>query len=516
MLRSLTSWRGILIWLSLAYLVLYIPLLDTVPVIVADEPWYANTAHNFASGRGLINTNVGERGGDQFFLYMVLLAGVFKIFGTSLLVGRAFSVLLGLVALWGLGYVCRRLGMGGWPLVFTCSLFLVSNVYFVLLRRLRPEALVIALSVWALYYFVKTLDTARFRTGLICGLMVGAGVMSHPNAALLAAVFAILLVGEATVRRSGLGGVLGYTLGGLIAAAIFAIWLESIRGQSLWELIREVVFETDRLSVGRQSLVLALWTNLTGFVPNYSLGLKRLYILGFEVGILCAGLAVFRRDRIAAVLSLAGLLWFALGLMLLTPFLRWSFSLVLLFSLVVAGRLLSSGVATMAPRTVKALWVCALIYAVNNLAGDAYFVVRNAGNTPHGEVVERLRADVPPGFGVLTNLELWFAFQTYPVHTSFTRWSMTPYGDIEAFLRSGELEFVVLSSAFGRAASPTTGEEETIYDNPGARFYRFVRAHVERRGSLVTVLSTRGYGDIEVWRCCRREQRTAVGDPEAG
>ena len=122
---SRTSFSWIVTTLSIAYLLLQIPLLDRVPLVAVDEPWYANTADNFARGNGLINTNVGRRGGDQFFLYTIFVAGVFKALGTSLWTGRFCSVLIGLGALWGWFLVCRALKAGTAALIVTSTLFII-------------------------------------------------------------------------------------------------------------------------------------------------------------------------------------------------------------------------------------------------------------------------------------------------------------------------------------------------------------------------------------------------------
>ncbi|NJK93855.1 MAG: hypothetical protein HC905_02040 [Bacteroidales bacterium] len=64
------------ILLILVYFLLQLLFINSVPDIMVDEPWYANTAYNFSQGNGLVNTCPGTQGGDTFVIYTFLL-GIF-------------------------------------------------------------------------------------------------------------------------------------------------------------------------------------------------------------------------------------------------------------------------------------------------------------------------------------------------------------------------------------------------------------------------------------------------------
>jgi hypothetical protein len=246
----------------------------------------------------------------------------------------------------------------------------------------------------------------------------------------------------------------------------------------------------------------AFATNVTTFVPAYSLGLKRLYILLFEVGILLVGLVRYRRDRLAGLLSLIGLLWLAAGFALFTPLFRWAVGVPLFFSLAVTGRLLSVGFAAFSPTMSRILWVLALLYGANNLVGDAYVFKHNFGNTPYARLTETLDATIPDGVPVYTDMQFWFAFQRNEVYTRFTRSFANPYGGKSKLLNSGHVRYVVLSAALSRGLSPITGQTDYIHGNNGRddqlyqQAYKEVLAHYRR----ITLLPTKGYGEVEIWQ----------------
>jgi len=497
--------------LSLVYLLFQVPLLDRVPAIAVDEPWYGNTAYNLATGRGLINTNVGAMGGDRFFLYPLVVASAFKVLGASLWLGRLVSVLLGLVALWGWILVCRRLDIRGWLLVITAGLFISSSVSFILFRRLRPEALVITLSVWTVLFFIEAWESVRATPALGCALLGGASAMAHPNGVILPALVAIALVARALYRRCG-KPLLGYAIGGTGILVVFSMGLGLFKNQSLLQFA-EALSRSNRLSLADGNVFSAFWSNLTTFVPSYALGFKRGFILVFEVGILILGVLRYRRDQLAALIGGVGLLWFVLGLALLTPFFGWAFCVVVICSLAVTGRILRSEplyVGFMRPATI--LWMLTLLYAVNSLAGDVYAFRLHAINTPYSRIARTLDSAVVDAAPVVTHLELWFAFQRNPIYTQYTRWFSTSYTGLDDLLDSGDVRYAVLSASLARGVSSTTGEHKAL---PGEtekarRFYELVHSYARMHGRRIATIHTRGYGDIEIWECERQLAKQQV------
>ncbi len=226
-------------------------------------------------------------------------------------------------------------------------------------------------------------------------------------------------------------------------------------------------------------------------MPAYTLGGKRLYILMFEIGVLVAAVMRYRRDPLTGLLGLIGLSWFAIALGILTPFFRWAFSVVLVFSLLVAGRLLS---AEWCATVRRAVWALTMVYAVNNVAGDVYVLGRDAENSPYGAVAQALDDKIPDSARVLTQLEFWFAFQRNPVvYTPL--WS----DGVSQLLADNKVDVVVLSRALAGDVSPTTGQKERLYGHEYGRIYATASSYARRYGKSVEPVATRGYGEVEIW-----------------
>ena len=138
------------------FLLLQIPFIETVPRIMVDEPWYSNTAWNFSIGNGFTNTVPGAQGGDLLFLFSFLLGIAFKIFGTSLFVGKMISIFGGLIGLSGFLLVIKELRITNRFIVIVSGLlFTFSNVNYIVFRTVRPESWVVCFAIWSIFYLLK-------------------------------------------------------------------------------------------------------------------------------------------------------------------------------------------------------------------------------------------------------------------------------------------------------------------------------------------------------------------------
>jgi len=162
----------ILVLLSTLYLLLQLSYVTQTPSVIVDEPWYANVAYNFANGRGIVNTNPGSGGGTGVFLYTLLMGLFFKIFGTSLFTARLFSVVGGLLGLFGL--VCILVEVKAREkIIFFCILFYIfSNVNYIIFRSVRPEGWSLTFIILGLYFLISGINSGNdfkwFFFGLIC------------------------------------------------------------------------------------------------------------------------------------------------------------------------------------------------------------------------------------------------------------------------------------------------------------------------------------------------------------
>jgi hypothetical protein len=364
-------------------------------------------------------------------------------------------------------------------------LWCVSNVFFVLFRRLRPESLLIVLSVWALYFLIRYWKRRELGSIFVATVLMSLGLFSHPNGLLLILTSGVVLCFDRSRFR---------VIGMMILAGLFSIFLYAwmwhmMQGTSLVACVQEMM-STDRTSL-HGSLIQTFWTNVTSFVPAYTLGVKRAYLLMVEMGLLIAGVFFYKKDRVLFALSVMGCLYLGIGFLIFSPFFRAGFSIILIFSFLVMGMFLD--------RLPRVMGVLVVLYALNTLAGDVVFVRQNMCNTSYQKVASQIEAMVPPGATVLTHLQFWFPLKNTHFYTQFTRWQKTPYGTFEGFCRSGHIDYVVLTDVFSGVTSPTTGTRHLVTGSAETAFYSRA-SELVKTAALVGSIETVGYGKIFVYR----------------
>jgi hypothetical protein len=450
--------RGVALPFALValHLCIQLPLLTRLTTVVMDEPWYAGTAHAVAQGRGFHNLSAGEGGGEVFFLYPALLGLQFRVAWVSLGVGRLLSVLAGAVAVAGVARLLQGLSVRPQVAALCGGLFVVSNVSYVTFRTIRPEAVALAFAAWSLFWLVHALRRGGSRAALAAGLLGGCAVLCHPNFALL--VLAMLAaLGVAAVRRRSFRPLAAFAAGaGIAAVALVAhLW----RGAGLEAFVLQLRARTP-LSYEREGALADALANASALFHGYQLGGRRLYIALVELGLVAWGLS--RPLRAPAPFLFAGLAagFLLAGLLVLRPLSTRGLAGVewLVFPLLALALERAWSSASRWRRTVAAAAVA--LFALNNVAGNAYLVLRDAGNTPYGEIESWIAARVPPGSTVLSYLGLWFGLEDCTLYSPATRWRHRPFPDLDALLESGSVDYAVLSDHPGRTRSGASGMAE--------------------------------------------------------
>lgn len=476
------SWIPLAILLSLFYLAVELPLLDRLPIILTDEAWYANTAYNWIQGHGLINTNTGWRGGDQLFLTTLLNGTFFKLLGTSLYTGRLVSVFLGLISLWGFIACLKKMTVPKSIVALTSSLWIFSNVFYILFRRLRPESLLIALSIWALYFLIDHWQTKQKKTLFFTALLIGLSLLSHPNGIIM-----ILVVGLIVLIEEGRWkNILVYSSGLFFIGIVFIIGWQSLKDVSIFSFLQEML-HNKRTSVAGNPLITFI-TNCRVIIPSYTLGFKRAYMLFAELGILVYGLFYYKNKPLSAKISLLGLLYFFAAFLILNPFFRAGFGVILIFSFLVFAILFDT--------LYKPL---ILLYFANTLAGDIFLVKKDYRNSSFETLSHTLSEIVPKNSIVLTHIQFWFPLKDCQNYNSNTNWSTTPYKDLIECAQKSHIDYAVITDEFAKEISPTTGKKQDLYAGGFGAYYEKVQK-IAHKGTLIKSIDTQGYGVIQVWK----------------
>jgi 4-amino-4-deoxy-L-arabinose transferase-like glycosyltransferase len=161
----------------------------------SDEGWFACPAYNLAF-HGFMGTSVLEPSGHFLNaylrgiqqrtyvvppLYIVLLAGWFRVFGFGLLTMRALSTLWGVVAMLALFLLIRKL-INGTVALLAAGILACDFTFVWASAEGRMDAMCTALSLTALALYVN-LRESRFLWAFIgANVCIAAAFLTHPNA----------------------------------------------------------------------------------------------------------------------------------------------------------------------------------------------------------------------------------------------------------------------------------------------------------------------------------------------
>ena len=199
-----------------------------------------------------------------------------------------------------------------------------------------------------------------------------------------------------------------------------------------------------------------LFSRFSYFWESYTLGIKRLYILFFEIGILIIGFFKYRKDPLIANLSTIGLLSFIIGLLLLSPFRRRYMGIIMIFSIITSIAIISSDKSQFKKITTIAL----IAYFANNMLGNGYYIYKQFNNTSYSKITRQLQTEIPEGSHIMAPIQFWIALHSF--------YTMT---DIHDQLKSdtvlnhlNKMDYIIRSPFFLKNISPTTGGDAIGYN----------------------------------------------------
>lgn len=488
--------------LVLLILVLQLPFLTEAYRITVDEPWYAATAHAFASGHGLKNELVGSGGGDVFFLYPMMMSSLFLIDGTTFYAGRLFSVAMGVLAVVGLIGVMYRLGLRWMEVTLCGSAFIVSNLSYLTFRAIRPECAGTAFAIWGVYFLLEALRTRSPRDGALCGVAVGAAFLSHPALALF-----VLLVGIALLvdgfRERAFSAVIAYSVVGLGVLALLLAFMQVSMEEGVVGTLEIMAGRAADVGSERLGMLASTWENATSFFHRLHAEGRRAPIVLLEIIVLGWGLANLRKLGPASVMPLIPIGFLVVGFLTLRPMLLRSFTVVEWMILATFGLMIADLARSSAAWKVHAARAALALLALNNLAGDLYVIKRDWNAISYAELGKAIAAQVPPGSTVMSHMLFWFPLQESKVYTSYSRWRHEAHDDLESLLDSGEVEYVVLLDYDGLSliTAGATGSNPLL--SPVLSYRKRVGEWADESGNLVAEIPARGYGKVAVWRVDR-------------
>lgn len=462
---------------------------NNVPDIMVDEPWYGNTAYNFSKGNGIVNTSPGSQGGDIFIIYTVLLGSFYKLFGCTLLVTRTFSIISGVFALIGLIEVLKLLRIKLSVIALVSGLFIFSNVFYIIFRSGRPDGLIVTFGIWSVYFVIKHYFSGKMKDLLLSSVMgcLAAGV--HPHGFLFLAATGIFFI-FISIERKKLKPLWNFTWITGIVMLIQMGLVYSIIG----ERINDVLWQfKERNTFGNNQSILQ---NLLIFLRDYTLGIKRLYILIFEVGIILLALVYFKKESVPfRSLVTSAIFIFFFSIIIFNPYPMRHFGEFAIFSLMILALMLNS--ATKTPK--QTLYVASILYFLNIVAGDLYIIIHKARNESYDLISKEIDKAVPDKTVAVSMLEFWFPLKENTNYNQYTRWHKTPYNNVDELIASDNIQYAVISDYMISGVTGTSGRQKPVKPKD-QYFFKKITEVINRKGVLEKELPTKNYGLIQIWK----------------
>ncbi len=494
-----------------------LPLLSRAPRMIMDEAWESCTGYALVEEGRLRNPIIHYRGDiDKAFVQpritqSFVLAGAYQIFGFSLHTGRLASVLVGLLAAWGVFYLARTwLTVGGAMLLAT--LFLLETQYVMVARMARPEVYLICASVWSLGFLARGTTYRNWWLVLLAGIVGGVGCYTHPNMIIFALAGVALIFAQVGVCGWTLAAIGLYALGGILGVVPFFVWVgyaHAVHGVSFWEQLGHFYTHTheESLAAMLRREMLRWWSYLRPVPRAPWLGLA---LLGL----------IFCRKRERAIMVWAVILIIAHALFLpllnrsgspryLTVLSPWFAGLIAVFILATWSHV-RQRTANWQRWSLRVIAVGGALGAIAiNIAGTVV-VLRAYRDADYDAFCARIAENIPPGSRVYGNLFLWIGLHEYPFFSDIN----------QEFLPKEQMEPTVLSwlSEFRpqyavRSTDPcweigglSPRRQEADFRGYGVSGlgmqlkWEAESKYLRHRGQLLDRIESRDFGTVEVYR----------------
>lgn len=494
-----------------AYLLANVPFLVAWPAVHGDEGremnafWVASRIDPSATGLDpVFRHDPLYKGGLQGLSTAIS----FRLFGFGLFQGRIVSLVWGGLLLWATFLAGRRL-YGPVGAAIAVLLLAVSEPFLVSSHMVRPDIVVAALVMAALYSALRGLQQGGWIWHPAAGLLLGLGFDVHPNTVAFVPMVGLcylLRYGRRAIRsREGWLFVGGLVLGAMYYAGVRIVpdprqYAESF---GYW------------VGVDKRPPIVAggLWAAVQAELGRWGqyFGQNRLA----ELALLAIGAAAAAwrtvRDRDSHPLwrmdPLLGGLLVALAIFTVLVSSKTEFYLILFFPMLVllaAAAIAQVGSTLGGSRLVASGLLVVLAVSAMGFEDNSEDVVEAASDVrdhDYGALSAQLQERIPPGSKVVAPPTYWIGLADPPYYVDFVDFSVWERVRRERnvswpdFLRDIDPEYVILDS---KARSDVTN-----------RAGRFMEANADLVGQIK---DWKPYGDIQVWRM-RGDARPTGGGP---
>lgn len=478
-------------WLLFAVLLF---LLQVLPYLshrwVTDESWYAGPGVTLSQGRGLNDPGIGPNDAEHTLDVRppgtaIVMAGAFRVLGTSVVAARAGSVLAGM-ALVLLLFMMTRDVFGDAAAIVCALLAATDNFLVTTSRTARPEALTVLCIVLGLLALKRYWRTASLAWAAGCGLLMAVGTMFHVTLLGYIVAYGLLMMAlDYRAKRFPLRGFLSYCAGYAAGLVPYAVWvLAAAHGEGRKGFRLEFLHRAAAVPIVVKFLQeLARYRDYFGFGMLHGHGLSALPVrLPIPLVFFAATVLLWRFRRT----------WFYVELLLLVPSMLW-----LLYTVNKSSRYL----AIVAPVTILALgaaiaalherprwqrWATVLAgFVVVAQFGANLLLLNGARKADYRKVTAQLESVIPPGATAYGTITFWFGLRNHP------------------YLSDERTDPLMAAQQYGAKYFISGDRMMTEGSATDGDFYVTLRQHfaqVQAAGRLVGEFDDPYYGDLKVYR----------------
>ncbi len=398
-------------------------LLQVLPYLshrwVTDESWYAGPGVTLSQGHGLSDPGIGPNDAEHTLDVRppgtaMVMAGFFRLAGTTMVAARMGSVLAGLAVVLLLFLLTRDVFSETAAVV--CALLAATDNFLVTTSRTaRPESLTAMCIVLGMLALKRYWRTASRLWAIGCGLLMALGTMFHVTLlGFIVAYGLLMIVLDHRAKRFPLRGVLLYCAGYFAGVLPYALWVlgaangEGRKGFRLEFLHRAA---TDSFAV-KFAKELARYNDYFGFGMLHGHGLAALPVrLPIPLVFFAATFLLWRFRRT----------WFYVELVLLIPTMLWlvytanKSSRYLAILAPVTALVLAGAVAVLRdrPRLQRGSVVVAGLVVVAQF-GANLLLLNGARKADYRKVTAELQSVIPPGAPAYGTITFWFGLRDHP------------------------------------------------------------------------------------------------------
>ena len=461
--------------------------LSSIPRVMIDEPLYSYTALKFLK-TGSFYHDFFAFSGKEFCLYPFFLSLIYSIFGVSFEVGRLFSFFCGLISFLFLYLFCNENKYNDKLTAGVLSIFLCSNILFVVYRIIRPEAL-LSLGFTGLIFFLNNYlnNKGKFvKAKILYGLGISLGILfsTHLIGALLCInivfYFLIFLRKELTINH-----IFKIFIGSL---PFFLLLGYNFFDQVLNHDLLNMISSTDKFQFSFETLSINIKTVL---INNYIMGIKRIYIFIFELFIVIIALVKSKPKSLIKILNLSVISFMIISFASINVFLRPYFLLIIPTIIVDLGFIFRNIKASR--RLISFLF---FIYLLNQLAGNIFIYKININNQSLKEINSQF-VNLPDDSQYGGDVVFWFL---KPSLDWLLADNIDNYSEEQRKINSGK-KILWFHLPYPAHLRSSLSKEKSVFLSKETNIDKKVSLpnNIFKESSLITSFVNPNYSEIQLW-----------------